>query len=211
VSLPTPGCGRRPGLDAAIDEAEQVSDQMIEEIRERMVREIEQLNHELHVVLPEALQRARELGDLRENGDYQAAIERQQFVQARLNHLRDRLSRLSSIDLSKVPRDRVGLGSIVTVLDLETNDREIFELVIPDAMDLDEGHISVSSPLGRALLDLKVGDETGVRLPFGTRRLRIEKLQTIHAQLKTKSEKSPPNAAKPKRRPKAKKKAKKKG
>jgi transcription elongation factor GreA len=184
---------------------------MIEEIRERMVREIEQLNHELHVVLPEALQRARELGDLRENGDYQAAIERQQFVQARLNHLRDRLSRLSSIDLSKVPRDRVGLGSIVTVLDLETNDREIFELVIPDAMDLDEGHISVSSPLGRALLDLKVGDETGVRLPFGTRRLRIEKLQTIHAQLKTKSEKSPPNAAKPKRRPKAKKKAKKKG
>ncbi len=69
---------------------------MIEEIRERMVREIEQLNHELHVVLPEALQRARELGDLRENGDYQAAIERQQFVQARLNHLRDRLSRLSS-------------------------------------------------------------------------------------------------------------------
>ncbi len=99
----------------------------------------------------------------------------------------------------------------MTVLDLETNDREIFELVIPDAMDLDEGHISVSSPLGRALLDLKVGDETGVRLPFGTRRLRIEKLQTIHAQLKTKSEKSPPNAAKPKRRPKAKKKAKKKG
>lgn len=205
------GCGPRLGSDAPVEEAERASDPMIEEIRERMVREIEQLNRELHVVLPEALRKARELGDLRENGDYQAAIERQQFVQARLNHLRDRLSRISSIDLSKVPRDRVGLGSIVTVLDLETNDREVFELVIPDAMDLDEGHVSVSSPLGRALLDLKVGDEAGVQLPFGTRNLKIEKLQTIHAQLKSKGGESPSKATKPKRRPKATKRAKKKG
>ncbi len=156
---------------------------MIEEIRARLSQEVQDLNHELHVVLPETLKKAIELGDLRENADYQAALERQRFIGARLNHLRDRLSKLSSIDLQKIPRDEVGLGSIVTVLDLETKDREVFELVIADLMDLDAGHISVSSPLGRALLGLKVGEETGVQLPFGTRRLKLEKLQTIHEQV----------------------------
>jgi transcription elongation factor GreA len=181
---------------------------LIEEIRERMAKEIEQLNHELHVRLPEVLQRAREHGDLRENADFQAAIERQHFIHARLSHLRDRLSRLSSIDFTKIPRDRVGLGSIVTVLDLDTKDREVFELVIPDAMDVDAGHISVSSPLGRALLGLKVGDEAGVQLPFGARRLRLEKLQTIHEQLGKDGKKTSSTATK---KPKAKKsKAKKK-
>ncbi len=165
---------------------------MIEAVRKRLSKEIEQLNHELHVVLPETLQKARELGDLRENGDYQAAVERQQFVQARLNQLRDRLSKLSSIDLAKVPRDRVGLGSVVTVLDQETDEQHVYELVIPDAMDVDAGHISVSSPIGRALLELEVGDETTVRLPIGTRSLRIEALQTIHEQLAKKDD--PPDA-----------------
>jgi transcription elongation factor GreA len=157
---------------------------MIEEIREKLGAEIQALNHELHVTLPEALQKARALGDLRENGDYQAAVERQGFVQARLDQLRDRLSKISSIDFAKVPKDRVGLGSIVTVVDGDTKDREVFELVIPDAMDLDAGHISVSSPLGRALLDHKVGDTVKVQLPFGERVLAIEALQTIHEQIR---------------------------
>ncbi len=156
---------------------------MIEEIRDRLAKEVTELNHELHVVLPETLRKALELGDLRENADYQAAIERQQFIQARLSQLRDRLSKLSAIDLSKVPRDRVGIGSIVSVLDLDTEDREVFELVIPDAMDLDAGHVSVSSPMGRALHNGQVGDKVSVQLPFGTRRLKIEKLRTIHEQL----------------------------
>jgi transcription elongation factor GreA len=155
---------------------------MIEEIRERLTKEIDQLNHELHVVLPETLRRARELGDLRENGDFQAAVERQGFIGARLEQLRDRMSRLSSIDLSKVPKDRVGLGSVVTVIDLDTREQEVLELVIPDAMDVDKGHISVSSPLGRALLDLAVGEETTVQLPFGRRQLKIETLRTMHEQ-----------------------------
>ncbi len=156
---------------------------MIEEIRAKLSQEVQDLNHELHVVLPETLKKAIELGDLRENADYQAALERQRFIGARLNQLRDRLAKLSSLDLNKVPRDEVGLGSIVTVLDLDTNDREVFELVIADLMDLDAGHISVSSPLGRALLGVRVGEEVGVQLPFGTRRLKLEKLQTIHEQL----------------------------
>ena len=171
------------GDGRAVGEIEGAVPYMIEEIRERLQKEIEQLNHELHVTLPETLEKAREMGDLRENGDYQAAVERQGFVQARLNQLRDRLSRLSSVDTTKIPRDRVGLGSMVTVIDLDTKDREVFELVIPDAMDIDAGHISVSSPLGRALMDLTVGEEATVMLPVGSRRLKLEKLRTIHEQL----------------------------
>ena len=86
-------------------------------------------------------------------------------------------------DLSKIPTDRVGLGSRVTVKDLKTKESEVFELVIPDAMDFEKGHISVSSPLGRALLDGKVKDTVSVQLPMGERRLRITSLETFHDQL----------------------------
>ncbi len=153
---------------------------MIEQIREKLQAEVQALNHELHVVLPDTLKKALELGDLRENSDYQAAIERQGIIQARLQHLRSRLQKLSDVDLSKVPADRVGLGSRVTVRDLDTKAEEVYELVIPDVMDLDDGHISVSSPLGRALLDKKRNNVVSVTLPLGKRRLRILTLQTLH-------------------------------
>ncbi|HEX9581729.1 MAG TPA: transcription elongation factor GreA [Gemmatimonadales bacterium] len=161
---------------------------MIEQIRQKLTAEVEQLNHELNVVLPEALKKAIQQGDLRENGDYHAALERQQFVHARLNQLRSRLSKLSQIDLSKVPRDRVGLGSRVVVLDTGTKQRETFELVIPDAMDMDSGHVSVSSPLGRGLLDGKPGQTVTVRLPAGVRKLKIVELSTLHEQVENKAE-----------------------
>lgn len=155
---------------------------MIEEIKQKLTREVEQLNHELNVALPEALKKALQQGDLRENGDYHAALERQQFVHARLSHLRSRLAKLSQIDLSKVPRDRVGLGSRVEVQDAETKERETYELVIPEAMDMDAGHISVASPLGRGLLDHKRGETVSVRLPAGSRKLKILKVRTLHQQ-----------------------------
>lgn len=157
---------------------------MLEQIREKLSAEVAELNHELHVVLPETLKRARELGDLRENGDFQAAIERQGFIQARLDILRSRLSKLSQIDLTKIPKDRVGLGSRVTVQDMVTKEKEHWELVIPDAMDVDGGQISVSSPLGRALIDKKKGQTTTVQLPAGTRKLKVLAVRTFHDQLK---------------------------
>lgn len=153
---------------------------MIEEIRAKLQAEVQALNHELHVVLPATLKKALELGDLRENSDYHAAIERQGVIQARLQHLRSRLQKLSDVDLSKLPVDRVGLGSRVTVRDLDTKQDEIIELVIPDLMDPDKGHVSVSSPLGRALLDRKPKETVTVVLPMGKRRLRIAKLETLH-------------------------------
>ena len=156
---------------------------MIEEIRQQLTHEVEQRNHELNVTLTEALKKALAQGDLRENGDYHAALERQGFVHARLSHLRSRLAKLSQIDLSKVPNDRVGLGSRVEVQDTSTKEREVYELVIPDAMDMDKGQVSVASPLGRGLLDHKKGEPVTIRLPAATRKLKIMKLSTLHDQV----------------------------
>lgn len=155
---------------------------MLEEVKRQLQAEVEELNHELSVVLPATLKRAIQNGDLRENGDYHAALERQQFIQARLSQLRSRLGKLSQIDLSKVPPDKVGLGSRVTVKDMATGDTEDLELVIPENMDFDRGHISVSSPLGRGLVDRTVGEVAVVQLPAGSRKLKIVSLRTLHDQ-----------------------------
>ena len=156
---------------------------MIEEIRQKLSEEVERLNHELSITLPDTLKKALQAGDLRENGDSHAALERQQFIHARLTHLRSRLSKLSQIDLSKIPADRVGLGSRVVVVDAATKARETYELVIPDAMDFDGNQISVASPLGRGLLNRQVGEVAVVQLPSGTRKLKVVQLVTFHQQL----------------------------
>ena len=155
---------------------------MLEEIRQKLSEEVQRLNHELAVTLPETLKKALQQGDLRENGDYHAALERQQFIQARLSHLRSRLSKLSQIDLSKIPNDRVGLGSRVVVQDLGTKERETYELVIPDAMDFDGTQVSVASPLGKGLLGKKVGETAVVQLPGGIRKLKVLELRTFYDQ-----------------------------
>ena len=153
---------------------------MIREMREKLSREIDQLSHELNVLLPQSIAQAVELGDLRENSEYKAALERQQFVQARLGQLHQRLNQLSQLANTEAPTDRVGLGSRVTVLDLETNETDIYTVVLAEMMDIDAGHISLASPLGRALKDGRVGDEISLRLPVMTRRVRILELLTVH-------------------------------
>ena len=157
---------------------------MIEEIRAKLMAEVAELNHELNVTLPDTLEKAIAHGDLRENADYQAALERQGAAAARLAHIRSRLHKLSDIDLTQLPEDRVALGSKVTVVDMETNEKEEYEVVIPDAVDALEGCISVSSPLGRAFMNMKEDDDVTVRLPMGRRELRIVKLRTLHDQAK---------------------------
>jgi len=153
---------------------------MLEAIKQKLSDEVGRLNHELSVTLPDTLRRALANGDLRENGDYHAALERQAFVQARLSHLRSRLAKLCQVDLSKIPTDRVGLGSRVTVQDAATRDRETYELVIPDAMDFDGRQISVASPLGRGLLGKREGETAVVQLPAGVRKLEILELKTFY-------------------------------
>ncbi len=153
---------------------------MIREMREKLGREIDQLSHELNILLPQAIAQAVELGDLRENSEYKAALERQQFVQARLGQLHHRLNQLGQLANTEAPIDRVGLGSRVTVLDLDTNDTDVYMVVLAEMMDIDAGHISLASPLGRALSGKKVGEEVSLRLPTANRRLRITELLTVH-------------------------------
>jgi transcription elongation factor GreA len=153
---------------------------MIEELKAKLAREAESLQHELNVTLPNEIRKAVELGDLRENSEYKAALERQQFVQARLGQLHSRLSKLSSIDMSQIPPDRVGLGSRVVVEDEKTKAREVYHLVFGDALEFDEGHVTMSSPIGRSLLGKGVGDKIVLRLPAMTRNLKVVELQTIH-------------------------------
>lgn len=153
---------------------------MIQEMREKLSKEIDALSYELNVTLPQAIATAVELGDLRENSEYKAALERQQFVQARLGQLHQRLFQVQQLANTEAPLDRVGLGSRVTVLDLESGETDTYMLVLAEMMDIDAGHISLASPLGRALTDRKVGDEIALRLPTGTRKLRVTDLVTVH-------------------------------
>jgi transcription elongation factor GreA len=147
-------------------------------MREKLGREIQELAYELKVTLPKAIAVAVEMGDLRENSEYKAALERQQFVQARLGQLSQRLSQMSLMQTGGAPKDRAGLGSVITVVDTATQDEDVYTLVLAELMDVDAGHISLASPLGQALRDRKVGEEVELRLPHSTRHLRITKLET---------------------------------
>src|SRR2546422_665890 len=157
---------------------------MIDALKQKLQAEVERLNHEISFVLPKEIEKARAHGDLRENSEYKAALERQQFAQARASHLRLRLSKLSSVKEGDIPRDRVGFGSRVTVQDLDTKKRETYALTLGEFIegddDPDEIPVSMASPLGKALLGGKVGQTVTLTLPLGKRRLKIAELQTVH-------------------------------
>jgi transcription elongation factor GreA len=153
---------------------------MIEELKARLHGEVEVLQHELNVTLPNEIRKAVELGDLRENSEYKAALERQQFVRARLGQLRERLSRLASIDIAQIPTDKVGLGSTVIVEDQKTKTRESYTLIFGDNFELDDRQVSMASPIGRALLGKAVGEIAFLKLPTTTRQLKVVELKTIH-------------------------------
>lgn len=153
---------------------------MIEALKQKLGEEVEKLQHELNVTLPNEIRKAVELGDLRENSEYKAALERQQFVRARLGQLRERLSKLASIDMTQIPTDRVGLGSKVVLEDQKTGARETRHLVFGDALEFDETQVTMASPIGRALLGKAVGEIAYLKLPTMVRQLKIVELKTIH-------------------------------
>jgi transcription elongation factor GreA len=154
---------------------------MIEALKARMDDEVKKLMHELNVTLPAEIRRAVEMGDLKENSEYKAALERQQFVQARLGQLTQRLSKLSNIDMTQIPNDRVGLGSKVVVEDEHTSERESYYLTIGDG-DMEDGQVTMGSPIGRALAGKAIGEIAMLKLPTKIRRLKVVQLTTIHAE-----------------------------
>ena len=158
---------------------EEKSKSMIE-AKKKLEEDIRAAEHELKVELPKEIQRAREWGDLRENAEYKAAKERQAFLQARIAQLQGRLAGLSMMNLDSIPKDKVGLGSTVHVRDEDTGEENTYDIVTSEESDPDKGRISPSSPIGRCLLNKKVGEVAEVRVPKGTRYVEILKLATIH-------------------------------
>jgi transcription elongation factor GreA len=152
----------------------------MEELKKKLQVDITQLEYELNVELPREIKKAREHGDLSENAEYHAAKERQGFVNARLGQLRKRMAELSRVDLSKIPHDRVGLGSVVVVLDVSKDEELTYNLVTSEEADAANGRISTSSPIGRGLIGKQVGDSVKIQIPGGVREFEIVKITTIH-------------------------------
>ncbi|MHB1225382.1 MAG: GreA/GreB family elongation factor [Gemmatimonadaceae bacterium] len=152
---------------------------MLEKLKAKLGAEAGKLQYELNVTLPSEIRRAVEMGDLKENSEYKAALERQQFVQARLGQLHQRLSKLAQVDMSQIPTDSVGLGSRVVVEDRD-GVKETYNLVFGDAEEFEEGQVTMSSPIGRALIGKQVGDDVILKLPTLVRRLRVVELTTVH-------------------------------
>lgn len=152
----------------------------MDELKKKLQEEIATLEYELRNELPKEILKARAHGDLRENAEFHAAKERQRFVDARLAALKKRLADFSLIDMSKIPRDRVGLGSTVVVLDHGKDEEITFRIVASEEADAAKGMISTSSPIGRGLLGKQVGDEVAIAIPGGQRKLEVLELTTIH-------------------------------
>ncbi|MEP6708462.1 MAG: GreA/GreB family elongation factor [Pyrinomonadaceae bacterium] len=157
---------------------------MSEAIKQRLQLELAELESELRVHLPKEIKRALEFGDLRENSEYRAALDRQNVVKARIVELRQRVSEIASIDLSKISRDKAGYGSTLVLFDGEREEEVTYRLVTPEESDPQGGLISTMSPIGKSLMGKKEGDDVTVRTPAGARTFEIRKMTTLHDQAK---------------------------
>ena len=151
-----------------------------ERLKKKLQEEIALLDHELHTDLPKELMKARAHGDLKENAEYKYAKERQSFVSARLGQLHARMAEISMLNLENLPRDRAAYGSTVRLLDIRKSLEMEYKLVTAEEADAAKGLISTSSPIGRALLGKKAGDEVQVQTPAGVKEFEVVHLLTIH-------------------------------
>ena len=152
----------------------------MQKVLDQLNDELKRLERELRIELPREIKAALAMGDLKENAEYHAALERQAYVKARIGQLRGRLTELRSVNLAQIPRDRVSLGSRVGLLDLDTDEEIRYELAVPEMAESGDGLISVASPIGKGLMGRKVGDEVIIRIPSGTKQFEILELSTVH-------------------------------
>jgi len=152
----------------------------LKEAKKKLEDEIRKLGRELKEEIPKALKTAADMGDLSENAEYQAAKERQSYLQARLAHLRERLAKLSMVNLSKVPTDKVSYGSKVVLLDLDTDKEVTYKLVSSEESNVKEGLISTASPIGKSLMGREEGDAVQIRTPGGIKNYEIVQFTTLH-------------------------------
>ncbi|OGB93099.1 MAG: hypothetical protein A3H39_16025 [candidate division NC10 bacterium RIFCSPLOWO2_02_FULL_66_22] len=152
---------------------------IVEELKEKLAS----LERELKIEIPQRIRHARELGDLRESGEYETAKDRQGFLHARISFLQQRIAELSNIDLSRVPRDRIAFGATASLVDQDTGEERVYRLVASEEVDSERGWISPGSPVGQALIGRKEGDPVVIRTPSGSRRYAVVRVVTLHDEL----------------------------
>jgi len=153
-----------------------------EDVKKRLQADLDALEMELRIELPKEIKRALEFGDLRENSEYKAALDRQNIVKARIRELRQRLSEISSIDLKRIPQGKASYGSTLVLYDSEREEEVTYRLVTPEESDPQNGFISTASPIGKSLIGKEAGDEVVVTTPAGARTFEIRQLTTLHDQ-----------------------------
>jgi transcription elongation factor GreA len=153
---------------------------VLQAIRAKLEEELRALERELNVELPREIKTAVAMGDLRENAEYHAALERQRYVRARIGQLRTRLGELGTRTIDRIPQGCVGLGSTVTLRDVNAGDEVTYELVIPEIADLEKGLVSIASPIGKGLMNKEEGDVVTIAIPSGSKKYEILALTTIH-------------------------------
>lgn len=146
---------------------------MTKRLLARLTGEFKELEYELKKKLPEEIRKAASLGDLSENAEYEAALDRQRLLQSKYRTLKARINEIAQIDVSRLPEDKVGYGTIVEVLDIDTDKETTFQLVLPEDADAKVNRISISSPIGRSLMGKVEGDEVTVSIPSGRRRYEV--------------------------------------
>lgn len=153
---------------------------MLEDVIRKLEHELKEYETELNIELPKEIQKAREYGDLRENAEYKAALERQSFVKARVMELSKRLNEIESIDITKIPTDTAAYGSKLVVYDVDRDEKITYKLVTSEESDPEKGLISTVSPIGQSFMGKEEGDEVTVKTPGGVRKFEIIELKTIH-------------------------------
>jgi transcription elongation factor GreA len=152
---------------------------LLRDVKQKLEEEMQRIEHELRVILPKEIQAALGQGDLSENAEYESAKNRQSTIQARFAQIQKRLADLSRIDVSGVPKDRAGLGSEVTVENLESGEEICYTLVIPELADGNRSFVSMASPVGKALMNRRVGDTVTITIPRGTLEYEVRRIVTL--------------------------------
>jgi transcription elongation factor GreA len=152
---------------------------LLREVKQKLEEEMQRIEHELRVILPKEIQAALGQGDLSENAEYESAKNRQSTMQARFAQIQKRLADLSRIDVSGVPKDRAGLGSEVTVENLESGEEILYTIVIPELADGNKSFVSMASPVGKALMNRRVGDTVTITIPRGTLEYEVRRIVTL--------------------------------
>jgi transcription elongation factor GreA len=152
---------------------------LLREARQRLEEEAQRIDYELRITLPREIQKALGQGDLSENAEYEAAKERQSTLHARLTQIQKRLADLSRIDVASVPKDRAGLGSEVTVENLESGEEVTYTLVIPELADGNKSFVSMAAPVGKALMNRRIGDTVTISIPRGTLEYEVRRIVTL--------------------------------